>query len=230
MPEHPIAVRRQWILAPEHEQLGHLERRVVITAVKTAGIVHLGIGGAQHVRRAGNARDVARVTAERLGCIRRTDSSLSICRQHRTALATGSTLHEDGLGPVVLFEVRDLLGKQIECLVPCNALPLVLAAVFARPLHRIEDAVGIVNVVAHRQAAHAQATARDGMVLVTFDLDEFACLVRIGLDAATNRMASRRRPCATARYGHAVFFEPPRLSQITGALALEQLHKSSNLA
>ena len=59
------------------------------------------------------------------------------------------------------------------------------------------------------------------------DAHELAVGVHVGLDTASGRMTSRRRPCATTGDGEAVFFEAPRLAKIGSALTFENLHALS---
>ena len=228
MAEQAVAVGRQGLLGPEHDELGQLEHRVVVASRRAARVVHLGIRGAQHVRGAGDARDVARVAGLRVAGVRRADAGLRIGREHGAAFAAGAAHDEDGFGPVVLLVVGHLLGNEVECLVPGDALPLVLAAVLAGALHGIAHAVRVVHVVADGEAANAQAAVRDGMVLVAFDLHQFAGGVHVGLDAASRGMASRRRPGASAGDGQAVLFEAPRFAEVGRALAFENLHALSS--
>ena len=83
-------------------------------------------------------------------------------------------------------------------------------------LQGMDDAARIVHVVLERQATHAQAALGDLLVLVALDLDELALLVDVQLEAASDRMAPRRRPGSRAGDGAAVLLKAPRLAQVVG--------------
>ena len=226
--EQTVTVRRQRLLAPKNDELRKLEHGVVVAAGQAACIIHLGIRGAKDIRGTRNARNIARITRLSVAIVRSADRGMSIRGKHRAALATGSAHDKDRFRTVGLLVIVNLLGKQIKGFIPRDALPFVLATIFASTLHRIEHSIGVVNEVAHSQATHAKSTVRDGMVLITFDFHQFASIIHIGLDAATSRMASGRRPCASTGDGQSVFFEAPRLAQIGSALTFENLHALSS--
>ena len=228
MAEQAVAVGRQRLLAPEHDELRQRERRIVVAAGQSAGVVHLGVGRAQHVGGAGHARNVARVARLRVACVRRAERRMSVCRQHGAALAASAAHEQDGLGAIGLLVVSNLLRNQVECLVPRDALPFVLAAVLAGALHRVAHAVGVVHVVGDRQAPYAQASVRDRMVLVAFHLHQLARIVHVGFDAAAGRMAARWRPGTAAYDGEAVLLVAPRLAEVGRSLAFENLHALSS--
>ena len=228
--EQPVAVRRQRLFAPKDDELRKLEHGVVVAAGQTARIIHLGIRGAKNIRGARNARDVTRIARLRIAIVRGADRGVSIRGKHRATLAASSAHDEDGFRTVGLLVVVNLLGEQIERLVPRDALPLVFASILARTLHRVKHAVGVVHEVAHGQTTHAKAAIGDGMVLIAFDFHQFASIVDIGFDSATGRMAPGRRPSASAGNGQSVFFEAPRFAQVGSTLAFENLHAFSSFS
>ena len=225
--EQAVAVGRKGLLAPEHDELGKLEHRVVIATGQTAGVVHLGIGRAHDVGRARDTRNVAGIAGLRIARVGGTQACVRVCGKHGATLATGTAHDQDGFGTILVLEVLYLLGDGVIRLVPRDTLPLVLAAVLASALHGIQDAIGIVDVIADGQATDAEAAVCDGMVLIALDAHELVVGVHIGLDTASGRMTSRRRPCATTGDGEAVFFEAPRLAKIGSALTFENLHALS---
>ena len=227
MAEEAVTVGRKGLLAPEHDELGKLEHRVVIASGQATGVVHLGVGCAHDVGRTRNARDVAGITGLRVASVGGAQACVCIGGKHGATLTTGTAHNQDGLGTILVLEVLHLLGDGVICLVPGDALPLVLAAVLAGALHGIQDAIRIVDVVADGQAADTEAAVGDGVVLIALDAHELTIGVHVGLDAASGRMASRRRPRATAGDGEAVFFEAPWLAKIGSALTFENLHALS---
>ncbi len=77
------------------------------------------------------------------------------------------------------------------------------AAVLRVVAEGVQHALFVVHVLRQRQAAHAQATLRDGMVGVAFDVHHLAVL-HGQVHAASHRMVPRRRPGARAAFDDAV--------------------------
>ena len=172
--EEAVTVGRKGLLAPEHDELGKLEHRIVVAAGQATGVVHLGIGCAHDVGRARDARDIAGIAGLRVAGVGSAQACMRIRGKHGATLTAGTTHDQDGLGTIFVLEVLHLLGDGVVCLVPGDTLPLVLAAVLAGALHGIQDAVWVIDVIAHRQATDAEATARNRMVLVALDAHELA--------------------------------------------------------
>ena len=192
--EEAVGVGRERHLAPENHELGHLILGVVVAAFETAGVVELGVERAENHLGGHHARLVAGVAGLRVSQVGRAeDGELEVLREH--AVAAGA--HEDrhGLATVLLGEFLPVVHDEVERLIPAAALPRVGVAAFGLvALHRVDDAARIVHVILERQASRAEATMRDGVVLVTLDVVHAAVLVDVDLDAASNWMAPRGAP------------------------------------
>ena len=217
-----VGVAAQGLLAPQHDDLGRHPAFMVVAVVELLRIVDLGIAAADHERRVGHARPVARPAGLRVDGIGRAEHEVGPLRIPVVRLAARATEHADGLGAVLLRDLQGGVSHQIGRLVPRTLLPLVQATVFAGALHRVDDAVGMVDVLRQRQAARTQRTLGDGVLGVAFDLDHLAVL-HMHLQSASHGMASRRRPSARPKDGFLAFLPlplrhvpllPPRSSRI----------------
>ena len=197
VPEESVGIREQRVLAPQDDVLGHLVARVVVTIGEERRVVELGIARAQKEVCDGAARAVAGLAAQRGGLVGGAQAGVGHGGGVQGGLATRALQDDLRFRPPVLLHIVDLLLDDVESLVPGDGIPFVLAAIFRVAVEGSEDAVGMIDVFGQGQAAHAQAALRDGMGLVAFDLDEFA-VFDVEFDAATYRVASRRRPCAGA--------------------------------
>ena len=143
----------------------------VIRALKAAGIVDLGIAAADHERRVGHARPIARPTGLRVNGVGRAEHEVGPLRIPVVRLAARAAEHTDGLGTVLLRDLQGGVGHQVGRLVPRALLPLVQATVFAGPLHRVDDARRRVRVLAQREVHRVHAARGDGVVVVALDAD-----------------------------------------------------------
>ena len=221
--EEAVGVRRQRVLADEHDDLGNLELGVVVGALEAACEVDFGIHGTQNVGGSRHAGQVARVAGLGVAVVRGCEHGCRIGHE-RAALTAGAGPNSHGGRAVLAGDALPLGLDEVERLVPGDALPLVgLAAELRIALHRILDAVLVVDVVLQGQAANAQTALGDRLVLVAFNLDELAFFVGVELNAAAYRMASRRRPHAGAGDSQSLFLESPRLADV-----VFKLHFSSS--
>src|ERR1700730_9256061 len=92
---------------------------------------------------------------------------------------------ENLLGAALAQRAADSPGEIIERFVPRHALPLALAAA-SRPPHRIEDALGIADLVDRRRPFGAVAAAAARMSGFAFELaDREVALVDVSEQAAS---------------------------------------------
>ncbi len=205
-PKNPSGLEEEGF-APDHDAFGIYERRVFEAAGQAAGIVDFRVGAAQVVRGRSHARHVAGVARLRVAHVGRTQH-VGAVRAERAALAAGAHEEHDAFIAVLCRDAAVVLLDDVEGLVPRAALPFVgLSAMLRVALQGMDDAARIVHVVLERQATHAQAALGDLLVLVALDLDELALLVDVQLEAASDRMAPRRRPGSRAGDGAAVLLE-----------------------
>ena len=199
--EETVAVGGQRLLAPNHNPLGQRVTRVMIRTGQMTSVVELRIACAEHVVRDGATRTVAGPAGLRVAAV----GGLQNGERQRVvvdaSLTAGTTEANDGLGAVGVLEVTDLLADRVHCLVPSGALPLVLAAIFERALHRVDDAIRRMGVLTKSKVHGVNTTSGDRVIVVAFDTDELVAL-RNDLDTVSNRVRSRRRPSvATSDYG-----------------------------
>ena len=199
-----VGVAAQGLLAPQHDDLGRHPAFMVVAIIELLSIVDLGIAAADHERRVGHARPIARPTGLRVNGVGRAEHEVGPLRIPVVRLAARAAEHTDGLGTVLLRDLQGGVGHQVGRLVPRALLPLVQATVFAGPLHRVDDAVGMVDVLRQRQTARAQRALRDGMLRIAFDLDHLA-VFHMHLQATSHGMASRRRPSTRPKDGLLAF-------------------------
>ena len=215
MAPQPVAVRRERHLAPHDDDLRHPVHGVVVGSLQAAGVVHLGIVSAQHVRAGHGARLVAGIARLGVAGVRRAEHGLRHVGHQDAARAPRAREHGHALGAVGVAEVVALLLDQGIGLIPCDALPLVvLAAVLRIALHRIDHAARVVHVVLERQAPGAQAALRDGVVLVALHMVEAPLRIDVELQAASYRMAARRRPHGRAHDSEVPVLVLPGLAQV----------------
>ena len=193
-----VGVGLQRALAPEYDVLRHLVARVVVAIREVGGVIELGVSSAQKEVGDDRTRPVARSAGHGKRAVRRLEAGLGHRRRIQRRLAPGSLEQVDGLGPVVLPDLLNLGLEDVERLVPGDALPRILAAIFLGTLHGVLDAIGAFEEVLHREAPRAQTALADRMVGVALDLDELAVLVGVDEHTASHRMAARRRPSARA--------------------------------
>ena len=93
------------------------------------------------------------------------------------AILAGSPDVVDNLVLAVLVEgLANARGDRIERLVPRDALPLALAA-FPDPLQRVQNAVGVVDLVVRRRPLGTVAAARSRMLRVALELTNAPCVL-----------------------------------------------------
>ena len=212
VPEESVTVRRQGLFAPRNHNLGNFIGGIFVAPCQAACIIHLGIRDAGNVGCSRDAWDIACIARLGIAGIGGADHRHAVRSAHRSAFSAGSAEHDDGLRTVLLLDSADILLDDVVGIFPCGAFPLVLSAVFLRALHRVDDAVGMIGEVRQRQAAHAKAALRDGLVLVAFNLFEDAVFIHVEFDSASNGVTSRRRPSAPAGDGVSILFPLPRLA------------------
>ena len=116
-------------------------------------------------------------------------------------------VEEDGVGPVVLLDVINLLDNLVVGLVPGDALPLVLAALAGATQGPLQ-AVGMVDGLHHVKAAHAQLAAVERGQRVALDAGELALLVDVEQHAAAV-VATRGRPVVGTGDGEVTLLPTP---------------------
>lgn len=163
-------------------------------------------GGRGH---AGDAGQVARAAGEEQDVVRGAERPAE-ARDVRGDVAAGALAEDDGLGAVLLLDVEEGVGDEVDGLVPADALPLVLAAVLRVALHRVEQAVLVVGHLGHVEAADAQAPLVVRVLRVALDLDELPVLVGVEQHAAAV-VAAGAGPRTPSRDGEVALLVPPRL-------------------
>ncbi len=191
-----VGIGLQRALAPEYDVLRHLVARIVVAIREVGGVIELGVSGAQKEVGDDRTRPVARSAGHGKRAVRRLEAGLGHRRRIQRRLTPGSLEQVDGLGPVVLPDLLNLGLEDVERLVPGDALPRILAAIFLGALHGIFDAIGAFEEVLHRKTPRTQSSLADRMVGVALDLDELAVLVGVDEHAASHWMIARRRPSA----------------------------------
>ena len=229
MPEKAVWVGLERCLTPHDDALRQLVALVVPAARQCAGIVPLGIRGTRDVGSGSQTRRVARIAGLHVAIVRGAEHHRRVQR-HGATLAAGACHADNGLRPVLLANALVVLLHDGEGLVPAALAPRVfLAAVGAVAFHRLDDARGVVHVIFKRDASRAQTPLRHGVVLVAFHVLEPAVLVHIQFQAAAHRMASRRRPRASARDGHVAVLVAPRLADVVHVGKRVKLHHRGGL-
>ena len=216
--QDPVAVKTvgvgvEGLVAPDDAVLGHLVAWVVVALGEELRAVH-DAGIADHARHRGDARQVARVARE-IGDALVGRAHAGVDARDLMDVAAGALAAGDGVAAVGVGYALELAHDDVVGLVPGTLDELVLAAVGALALHRVQQAVLVVDVIGYAQAAAAQATLVVGVHGVAFDLHELA-VFHVRQDAA-DVVATRRRACRTADDGHAVFFPGPRHLGCLGA-------------
>lgn len=190
-PKKPSGIGCKRHLAPEDHELGHLVLGIVVAALKTAGVIELGVERAENHLGRHHARLVAGIAGLRVSQVRRAeDGELEVLGEH--AVAAGA--HEDrhGLATVLLGKILPVVHDEVERLVPAAALPCIgVAALGLVTLHRVDYAARVVHVVFEREASRAESAVGDGVVLVALDVVHAAVLVHIDLDAAPDGVQPR---------------------------------------
>ena len=227
MAEEAVRVRLEGSLTPHDDDLGQLIALVIPTTRQSAGVIPLGVRRARNIGRRRKAGGIARVARLHVAVVRGSEHHRRVQR-HRATLATGAGHADNRLGTVLLADALVVLLDDSERLVPRALDPRVfLAAISAIALHRLDDASGAVHVILERDAPRAKTALGDRMVLVALDVNELAVLVNVELEAAADRMASRRRPGAGTGNGHVVVFVTPRLADVVHVGKTIQLHDGS---
>lgn len=177
-----------------------------------------GAGGGGHAR---DTRQVARLAGEEARVVRRTERPAQT-RDVRGDVAAGALGEDDELGAVLLLHVHELLGDEIVRLIPADALPHVLAAVFRIALHGVKQALLVVDNLGCVQTTHAQTAVRPRILRIAFALHEVAVVVGVH-DHAAAHMAARSRPSAAARDVEIALLALERLLVIDGSVLLSHV-------
>ena len=176
-------------VAKQHDQVrmrfGLAERRRVDVVVRRedaalllVGAEHVGHDDLQHMRRVvgtlvDEAAEQAQQTLARVAA--------------RGAVHARRVVDEDGLGAVGPVDVLELVVDGLDCLIPADALELALAAL-ADALHRVQQAVGMVDPLAHAATAQARTRLEVGIADVVgfhvLDLAVFGVPLEDAVDTA----------------------------------------------
>ena len=201
-----VGVRVEGLVAPDNAVLRHHVARVVVALGQELRAVH-DAGVAQHAGHGCDARQIAGIAGEiRNALVGR--AARCVDAGDLVDVATGALAAGDLVSAVFIGHLLEVLDDDVVGLVPGDALELVLAAVLALALHRVEQPVLVVDVVRDAQAPGAQAALVVRVLRVTLDLDELAVL-DVAQDAA-DVVAAGCRTCGAADDGHAVLFPFPR--------------------
>ena len=206
----PVAVEAvgvcvEGLVAPDDAVLGHHVARIVVALWQELRAIH-DAGIAQHASHGCDARQVAGVTSKighalvgrTAGCVYTGD----LVDVAASALAAG-----DLVSTIFVGDLLEVLDDDVVGLVPGDALELVLTAVLALALHRVEQPVLVIDVIRNAQTAATQTPLIVRVFRIALDLDELAIL-DIAQDAA-DVVATRCRTCGTADDGHAILFPFP---------------------
>ena len=224
MAEEAVAVGRQRHLAPHDETLGQLVGWVIETSRQGAGVVDLGIGRTDDVARCGQARNVAGVARLRVAVIGRAEHDRTVGVKG-ASFAAGAREAHAALATVLLGDAVVVLLDDGHGLIPGAALPRIgIAALLGIALHRVDDAGGIVHVVHEREAAHAETSLRNRVILIALDLDDTILAIGVDLQSAARGMTSRSRPRGQTRDGESVLLKAPRLSDVVDVGERVQFH------
>ena len=79
---------------------------------------------------------------------------------HGAGIAAGTVDEQDAVASVLVPDFAHLGLQGVEGLVPCDALPLVLATL-TRAFHGILQAVGVIHRLGQVEAAHAQLAVHE---------------------------------------------------------------------
>ena len=122
------------------------------------------------------------------------------------AHVTASAHHgSDGLGAIFGLDLLHMEIDDIESFIPSNLFPRVVAAIFLRTLHRVEQTGGIVEKLFVIQAAKAQTSLAKGAGRVAFDVDELTIFISVVNDL-TAIMAARSAPYGCTGTGDVPLF------------------------
>ena len=227
MAEEAVRVRLKRSLAPHDDDLGQLVALVVPAARQSTRVIPLGVRRARDIGRRRKAGSIACVARLHVAIVRSAEHHRRIQR-HRAALAAGAGHADDRFGTILLADALVVLLDDCERLVPRALDPCIFfAAVRAIALHRLDDTSRAVHVILKRDAPRAETALGDRMVFVALDVNELAVLINIKLEAAADRMASRRRPGAGTGNDHVVVFIAPRLADVVHVGKTIQLYDGS---
>ena len=226
--DHPVAieafdVRLQRVVSPDEHDFRHFVVGVIVALGELLG----GVGNPRRARggrHAGDARQIACLPGKEARVVGATERPAQT-RDVGSNVAPSALREHDRLGAVLLLHVHELLGDEVVRLIPCDALPFILAAVFASALHRVEQAIFVIGHLGCVNAAHAQASLGPRIFRVAFAFHELAVLVGVHDDAAA-QVAPWPRPCATARYIKVAFGVLERLLMFDDMILLP--HDSSS--
>ena len=215
MTEQAVTVGGKRHLTPHNHDLGHMVCRIVERAFQTACIVHFRIIRTKHVRTGHGTRLIASIAGLGVACIRRAQNSLSHIGNKNAARTTRAREHCHAFRTICIAEIVTFLFHNGKSLIPRDTLPLVGHAAELRvALHGVDNAARVVDIILQSQATCAQTTLGNGVVLVALDMIDYALFVDVNLQAASNRMAARRRPHRSTNNGKVALLVLPRLAKI----------------
>ena len=218
MAQRAVRVGDNRVVAPDDDVVRTYPVRVVV-AVNPVLRVVARVEVTDLHGRAEHARDVAALTGQKAHAL---VGRVEDVGEHGVVthdVAAGAAEHLDGLRAVFLLHRTQLALADLVGFLPSDLLPLVLAAVSAVALERVQLAVLVIHNVGKRQAAQAQTALVVRVVRVAFHVVELAVLVDVHEDAAVV-MAARRRARIAAHDREAVFL--PRV--LTGCRGRVVLH------
>ena len=177
-----VGVRRKRLVAPHHQHLRRYPLGVAVAVRMRLGRVHDG-EVAERRDAAADARHVAGKAGKAEGRdVGRLQACLAEERHLPVDVAPGSVHADDGVAAVRLPNAPHPFLDLVVCLVPRDALPLVLAALSGAP-HGVLQAVGMVQGLVERQAFDAELAVRARIQRIALHAPYFAVL-GIDQDAA----------------------------------------------
>ena len=195
MPIESIGVRFQRIATPHDDVCRNLPTVIVVlpgmhlSKVGNEGVTHERVHGRQAWCITGIAGKKAAT------CIGSLEADKSQKRQLPRGITSGTEQAKDGLGAEFVPYPAHVLFHDVVCLVPSDALPLVLTT-FAHALQGSGDAGFVVHGFGQGKAAHAQTPILHRAVRVAFHFLQLAVFDIIQNTASL--MTSGSRPDAVA--------------------------------
>lgn len=155
----------------------------------------------------GRTRYVASVATEKTTCeIRTSKSGIRQLRHNSPDIAASANHSNNRFWSIFALDCANTRLNKVVCFVPGDALPLVLAT-FADAFHWVGQPVTVMDGFGKVQTPWTEAAIEEGVLFVSFDLDE-PIIFGVVEDAATF-MASRPRPTGGSCDGELAFLPLP---------------------
>ena len=167
VPEHAGVIALEGSFAPHNNHLRSDVLRIVVSAFEAGSKVHFRIERANGHRGRHHSGLIAGETGETTSKVRRFENAQDVILL-KHAVATRSHEHGKCFPAVLCSKLAPLRDDKVNGFVPADALPCVLAAIFASTLHGINHAARVVDVVLESNASRTETAVRDRVVLVTF--------------------------------------------------------------